>query len=187
MAATTRNASTAKREDARAVLGGGCFWCLEADMLAMPGALKVTSGYTGGSDADPTYETHKHGSVSHVEVVEVVYDPTKQTYRQVLEYFLRNIDPTDGGGQNYDRGPSYRPVIFVKGDMEWHEAEAAVAGAARKIGRALEVEILPQGRFYPAEEYHQRYAEKNPERYKAYRVGSGRDARKAKVWGGEEG
>jgi methionine-S-sulfoxide reductase len=152
-------------------------------MLAMPGRISVTSGYSGGSLDNPTYENHKQGAVSHVEVVEVIYDPARQPYRKVLDYFLRNIDPTDGGGQNYDRGPSYRPVIFVADAAERAEAEAAVAAAERKIGTPLEVDILPFERFYAAEDPHQRYAEKNPQHYKAYRVGSGRDANRKKVWG----
>ena len=173
-------------EQATAIVAGGCFWCVEDDFRQLQGVSNVVSGYTGGSRANPTYEdyhdTDADNPVPHVEAVEITYDPTKLTYANILDYYFHHIDPTDGGGQFCDRGPAYRPAIFVMNDAEKKEAEAKSAEVAQAIKQPVAVEILPAAKFWPAEDYHQDYAEKNPTRYKYYRWNCGRDQRVEEVW-----
>ena len=174
------------QDTARAILAGGCFWCLQHDLEGKAGIVSTHVGYAGGTRPAPVYEnyhdvdaTHK---VPHIEVVEVVYDPSKLNYKQLLELFVRNIDPTDGEGQFCDRGPGYRPAIFVKNEAERAVAETVLAEAAKQIGQAVKVDVLPEAKFWPGEDYHQHYATKNPTRYKYYRWSCGRDAKIKKVW-----
>lgn len=177
-------ASAAQR--ATAILAGGCFWCVEHDFRQLAGVTQVVSGYSGGSRANPTYEdyhdTDAENPVPHVEVVEVTYDPATLSYDALLDYYFRHIDPTDGGGQFCDRGPAYRPVVFFATDAERAAAEAKKTDVARQIGQPVQVDILPAAAFWPAEDYHQDYAEKNPVRYKYYRWNCGRDQRIEEVW-----
>ena len=172
---------------AKTILGGGCFWCMEHDFRALPGVVSVVSGYSGGSIAKPTYENYHDVStatpVPHVEVVEVTYDTAKLSYAKVLDYYFRHIDPTDGGGQFCDRGPSYRPVIFVANEAEKAAAAAKKTEVASQIKAKVAVEILDAKTFWPAEGYHQDYADKNPLKYKFYRWNCGRDQRVSAVWG----
>jgi peptide-methionine (S)-S-oxide reductase len=171
---------------ATAILGGGCFWCVEHDFHQLPGVLKVVSGYSGGGLPNPTYENYHNVStanpIPHTEVVEVTYDTTKLSYEQVLDYYFRHIDPTDGGGQFCDRGPAYAPIIFISNDREKAEAEAKKAEVAKLLMKNIAVEIRDATRFWPAEDYHQDYAEKNPLTYKFYRWTCGRDQRVKAVW-----
>lgn len=173
-------------EQATAIVAGGCFWCMEHDFRKLDGVSNVVSGYAGGSRANPTYEdyhdTDAANPVPHIEVVEITYDPAKLTYPKLLDYYFHHIDPTDGGGQFCDRGPAYRPAIFTMNDEEKKEAEAKSADVANAIKQPVAVEILPAAKFWPAEEYHQDYAEKNPARYKYYRWNCGRDQRVEQVW-----
>ena len=182
----TATGARAEGAAAKAILAGGCFWCLEHDLRELPGVTNAVSGYSGGSMAHPTYETYHNVStenpVPHVEVVEVTYDTSKLSYDGLLDYFYRHIDPTDGGGQFCDRGPAYRPVIYYANDAEKAAAEAKQAEVGKLIGVPSAVEVLPAKTFWPAEEYHQQYAAKNPVQYKYYRWGCGRDQRVAKVW-----
>ncbi|MFO1121842.1 MAG: peptide-methionine (S)-S-oxide reductase MsrA [Hyphomicrobiales bacterium] len=177
-------ASAAQR--ATAILAGGCFWCVEHDFRQLAGVTQVVSGYSGGSRANPTYEdyhdTDAENPVPHVEVVEVTYDPATLSYDALLDYYFRHIDPTDGGGQFCDRGPAYRPVVFFATDAERAAADAKKTDVARQIGQPVQVDILPAAAFWPAEDYHQDYAEKNPVRYKYYRWNCGRDQRIEEVW-----
>lgn len=171
----------------KAILAGGCFWCVEHDMRQLAGVTDVVSGYTGGNISSPTYENYHDdgpGQVPHVEAVEITYDPARLSYGALLDYFVRHIDPTDGGGQFCDRGPAYRPVIFVANAAEEGIAKARLAEAAKVVGKPLRVEILQAGTFWPAEGYHQDYAAKNPTKYNFYRWRCGRDARVKDVWGG---
>ena len=172
-----------------AVLAGGCFWCVEHDLAPLTGVIDVVSGYAGGSRPDPVYENYNDVTadypVPHIEVVQVTYDPAKLSYGALLDAFLRKIDPTDGGGQFCDRGPGYRPAIFAGSDAERQAAEAALDKARQEIGREIAVDILPAARFWPAEDYHQDYAEKNPIRYKFYRWNCGRDQKVEKIWSGQ--
>jgi peptide-methionine (S)-S-oxide reductase len=168
-----------KRFLAVATFAGGCFWCMEPPFESLKGVVSVTSGYTGGDVANPTYQQVSDGGTGHYEAVQVRYDPQQITYAQLLEVFWRNIDPTDDGGQFCDRGPQYRAAIF------FHDAAQKQAAEQSKKAKKLRVvtEILPARPFYPAEEYHQDYAKKNPVRYKFYRFNCGRDRVLKKVWG----
>jgi peptide-methionine (S)-S-oxide reductase len=172
---------------ATTILGGGCFWCLEHDFRKLPGVVKAVSGYSGGSIPKPTYENYHDVSdaqpVPHTEVVEVTYDTTKLNYDQVLDYFFKHIDPTDGGGQFCDRGAPYAPAIFTANDAEKAAATAKAAAVAKQIKAKVEVAIRPAKQFWPAEDYHQDYADKNPIKYKFYRWNCGRDQRVQAIWG----
>ncbi|MFY8150053.1 MAG: peptide-methionine (S)-S-oxide reductase MsrA [Prochlorococcaceae cyanobacterium] len=169
-----------------AVFAGGCFWCLEHDLETLPGVLDAVSGYSGGALANPTYRRVSAGGTGHQESVRVRFDDARISYATLLRAFWRNVDPLDGGGQFCDRGDSYRPVIFPRGSSQLREAQASRTAAGRELGRpmsALKVEIKPLQRFWPAEEYHQNYAERNQVKYKYYRWSCGRDRRLDAVWG----
>lgn len=168
------------------VLAGGCFWCLEHDLESLPGVLDVESGYSGGRLARPSYRQVSAGGTGHQESVRVRFDPRRTDPEQLLRAFWRNIDPLDAEGQFCDRGDSYRPVIFTDGAEQERLALASRRQAAQELGRppsALAVEIKPLSRFWPAEDYHQNYAERNPLRYGYYRWACGRDRRLDAVWG----
>ena len=171
---------------ASAILAGGCFWCVEHDLRQLSGVIDVVSGYTGGSRPNPTYEDYHDvdatNSVPHVEAVRVTYEPSRLSYAGLLDYYFRHIDPTDGGGQFCDRGPAYRPVVFVANELEREIAKAKKADVARLLRQKVAVEVLDAQTFWPAEGYHQGYATKNPLRYKYYRRNCGRDQRVEAVW-----
>ncbi len=173
---------------AEAVFAGGCFWCTEADFEKVDGVIEAVSGYTGGRVADPTYEQVSAGGTGHVEAVKVNYDPQKITYEQLLQVFWRHVNPTDGGGQFVDRGSQYRSAIFYANEQQRRLAEASKKAleASGRFNQPIATDILPLGKFYPAEEYHQDYYRKNPIRYRYYRAGSGRDQFLEKVWAGEQ-
>jgi peptide-methionine (S)-S-oxide reductase len=171
---------------AQAVFAGGCFWCMESDFEHLPGVVSVVSGYTGGREANPTYEQVSSERTGHYESVRVTYDPGRVTYEQLLAHFWRNVDPTDAGGQFCDRGPSYRTAIFVT-DAQRQAAEASKASTQTRLGRAIVTPILPLGRFWTAEQYHQDYYRRNPLRYRFYRTRCGRDGRLREVWGAQAG
>jgi len=194
LALTTSIASTGsdmkKKEDdpsspsASAVFAGGCFWCTESDFEKVPGVMEVVSGYTGGSEANPSYEQVSSGSTQHVEAVKVIYDPQKTTFAKLLEVFWTHVDPTDAGGQFVDRGGQYRSAIFYADETERQLAEQSKARLAeiKVFDKAIVTDILPLGPFYPAEDYHQNYYKKNPIRYKWYRSRSGRDQFLQEAW-----
>ncbi len=171
---------------ATAIVGGGCFWCVEADFDKLPGVTKTESGYAGGKQPNPNYEQVSAGGTGHTEVVRITYDPTKVTYEQLLDYFWRHVDPTVKDRQFCDIGNQYRTAILYENDIQRRAAEASKA-ALEKSGRLPHVytEVAPAGTFYLAEEYHQDYYTKNPVRYKFYRTSCGRDARVKEVWGGK--
>jgi peptide-methionine (S)-S-oxide reductase len=168
---------------AAAVFAGGCFWCMEGPFDALDGVISTTSGYTGGGVPDPSYEQVSGGTTGHVEAVRVVYDPKRVDYAKLLDVFWHNVDPFDAGGQFCDRGAQYRSVLFVGDAMEQKLAEESKQRLAERFGRRVATEIQRAGPFYPAEEYHQDYARKNPFRYRFYRGRCGRDARLEAVWG----
>jgi peptide-methionine (S)-S-oxide reductase len=177
----------AKDGQAVATFAGGCFWCMEPPYDKLDGVTATISGYTGGSKVDPTYEEVSAGGTGHTEAVEITYDPAKVSYEQLLEVFWRNVDPLDAGGQFCDRGSQYRTGIFVHDEEQRRLAEAskqALADSGR-FEQPIVTEIEAAGDFYPAEDYHQDYYEKNPVRYKFYRWNCGRDARLAELWGEE--
>ena len=167
---------------ASAVFAGGCFWCTESDFDHMPGVLATVSGYTGGRTERPTYKQVSAGGTGHFEAVRVTYDPSKISYAELVRRFLPTIDVTDGGGQFCDRGDSYRPAIFVASPAEARIAREALRAAGRRLNQKIEVAVLAQGRFWPAEDYHQDYYRKNPVRYKFYRWNCGRDQRLERLW-----
>lgn len=166
-----------------AIFAGGCFWCVESDFDRIPGVLETVSGYTGGSLANPTYEQVSAGGTGHYEAVRIRFDPARVSYEALLSAFFRSVDPLDAGGQFCDRGASYRTAIFVAGPEQKAKADAAKANAAAALGRKLATPVLPAAPFYPAEDYHQNYSDKNPTRYAYYRWSCGRDARINAVWG----
>ena len=172
----------------RATFAGGCFWCTESDFEKVDGVVEVISGYTGGHTKNPTYEEVSSGVTGHIESVQVIYDPAKVSYEQLLDVFWRHVDPTDAGGQFVDRGTQYRSAIFYQDDEQRREAEASRDRLAKsgRFDKPIVTEILKLGPFYPAEEYHQDYYKKNPLRYKYYRYGSGRDQFLEKTWGKEQ-
>jgi peptide methionine sulfoxide reductase msrA/msrB len=162
---------------ATAVFAGGCFWCTESDFEKVPGVIDAISGYTGGHVKNPSYEQVSAGGTGHMESVKVIYDPSKVTYKQLLEYFWQHVDPTDPGGEFVDRGPQYRSAIFYANEKQKRLAEKTKARleASGVFKKPIATLILPLGPFYPAEKYHQDYYKKNPIRYHFYRYNSGRD------------
>ncbi len=172
---------------AKAIFAGGCFWCVEADFEKLDGVVEVISGYTGGHKDNPTYEEVSSGKTGHLESVEVIYDPEKISYKQLLDYFWRHVDPTDAGGQFVDRGQQYRSAIFYKDEEEKRLAEESKKKLADsgRFQKPIVTEIIPLGKFFPAEDYHQDYYKTHATRYKFYRWNSGRDQFIAKVWDNE--
>jgi len=169
----------------RATFAGGCFWCMEPPFENLDGVLEVVSGYSGGKEENPTYQQVSAGSTGHREVVQVVYDPSKVGYQELLEVFWRQIDPTDAGGQFADRGNQYETAIYYHDDEQKALAEKSRDELARsgRFDRPIVTEILAAGPFYPAEDYHQDYYKKNSTHYKSYRKGSGREGYLEKTWG----
>lgn len=170
-------------QSATAVFGGGCFWCLESDFDKLAGVTDAVSGYSGGKEANPTYEQVSGHGTAHIEVVRVSWDAGKLSYDQVLDWYWHHVDPLTADGQFCDRGPQYRTVIFYSSEQERSSAELSKAALEKKLGRKIVTEIRPAMTFWPAEDYHQNYARENPLRYRYYRSGCGRDARLKQVWG----
>lgn len=169
-----------------AVLAGGCFWCLEHDLESLPGVLSAESGYSGGHVSRPTYQQVSGERTGHQEAVRVRFDPSRISYATLLRHYWRNVDPLDGGGQFCDRGDSYRPVIFTKGKSQAASAEDSAAAASKELNQSrdrIRVQIRPAVRFWPAESYHQNYADRHPLKYRFYRFSCGRDKRLDAVWG----
>lgn len=175
--------NSAWAEQREAIFAGGCFWCMEPPYDELEGVLDTTSGYTGGHTANPSYRSVTSGNTGHYEAVKVTYDPDKIDYAQLLEVFWRNIDPLDAGGQFCDRGSSYRTAIFVDNEAQERLARDSKARIAEQLDQPVATKILPAGDFYPAEDYHQDYYQKNPLRYKYYRHRCGRDQRLEELWG----
>ncbi len=181
----------AAREQAAdtAWFAGGCFWCMEPPFDAVDGVLSTTSGFMGGSVENPTYQQVTAGGTGHLEAVQVIFDPARVNYGQLLQIFWVNIDPLDDGGQFCDRGSIYRSAIFARGEEQRATAEASLL-ALRTSGRfdaPIVTRILDAAPFYEAEEYHQGYYRKNPVRYRVYRTSCGRDRRLRALWGADAG
>ncbi|HRW60793.1 MAG TPA: peptide-methionine (S)-S-oxide reductase MsrA [Defluviicoccus sp.] len=172
-------------QSARAVFAGGCFWCMEPPFDAVPGVIATVSGYTGGMRENPSYEQVSEGGTGHFEAIEVTYDPARVSYAQLLDVFWRNVDPLDDGGQFCDRGSQYGTAIFYANEDEKAAALKSREAVAEKlvIKGPIVTPLLPAKEFYPAEEYHQDYYQKNPLRYKYYRYACERDQRLKEVWG----
>jgi len=168
----------------KATFAGGCFWCMETPFEALDGVVAVISGYTGGHRQNPTYQEVSRGGTGHVEAIQITFDPEITTYRELLDIFWRQVDPTDPGGQFIDRGAQYRTAVFYHSDEQRIQAEQSKARLKQSgiFEKPIVTEILEASPFYPAEEYHQDYHRKNPIRYKYYRYNSGRDQFLDKAW-----
>ena len=196
LAGLALQAGRAQAQDMRtALVAGGCFWCVEADFEKVRGVSEVVSGFAGGDVPDPSYREVVRGGTGHLEVVEIRFDTEVISYRQILDLFLRSIDPTDAGGQFCDRGEAYTTAIFALTDAQRAAAEAAIAEAERELGREIVTPVRAPAEFYPAEEYHQDYYKKDDiiltrfgprskaSAYDLYRESCGRDARVRALWG----
>ncbi len=185
----------AHADTAKAVVAGGCFWCVESDFERVPGVIGAVSGFAGGSVDNPTYEQVTGGGTGHYEAVEITYDPAVLSYEQLLSLFVRSVDVTDAGGQFCDRGDSYRTAIFVSDNAEKRIAEGVLAKAAADLGQPVVTPVLPADTFWPADAYHQDYYKQNElvltrrgpktkaNAYRFYRESCGRDARVNELWG----
>jgi peptide-methionine (S)-S-oxide reductase len=185
--AITVNAAsdTGKPEQAIATFAGGCFWCMEPPFDKLDGVISTTSGYIGGHKDNPTYKEVTSGRTGHTEAVQIVYDPARVSYEELLSEFWHNIDPTNANGQFCDYGSQYRSEIFYHDDMQRKQAEQSRAALVelKPFDADIVTGITQASTFYPAEEYHQDYYTKNPVRYKFYRYGCGRDKRLEELWG----
>jgi peptide-methionine (S)-S-oxide reductase len=170
---------------AKATFAGGCFWCMVPPFDKLDGVVGVTSGYTGGTQDNPTYEQVSAGWTGHAESVEIVYDPTRIRYEKLLDVYWHNVDPTTPNAQFCDHGNQYRTAIFFHDEAQRAAAEASKKAleASGKLPGPIVTQIVPASAFWPAEEYHQDYYRKNPLRYSYYRNGCGRDARLKQIWG----
>ncbi|MCP8616100.1 peptide-methionine (R)-S-oxide reductase MsrB [Salirhabdus salicampi] len=173
---------------ATATFAGGCFWCLVEPFETRPGIKRVVSGYTGGRTKNPTYEEVITQDTGHYEAVQITYDPNVFSYDELLAIYWRLIDPTDPGGQFHDRGPSYETAIFYYDDEQKQKAEESKEQLEKsgKFSKPIVTKILPASTFYPAEEYHQQYYQKQPLHYKMYKKGSGREAFIEQHWNTED-
>ena len=180
-AATT----TPSPHTATALFAGGCFWSMEKSFEDVPGVIAAVSGYSGGTVPNPSYEEVCSGTTGHYETVRVEYDPAKITYDRLLDIYWHNTDPTDPAGQFCDHGKQYQPVVFVADETQRRAAEASrqALDKAHLLKKPVVTRILPAGPFYPAEDYHQDFFKKEPERYEAYRIGCGRDRVMTQLWG----
>lgn len=168
-----------------ATLAGGCFWCMEPPFDKQEGVIKTIPGYAGGHIKNPTYEQVSEGGSGHLEVMQVHFNPEIVSYNKILDIFWMNIDPTDGGGQFVDRGSQYKTAIFYHNEVQKKLAEESLKqlSESKKFDGEIKTELLPLTEFYPAEDYHQDYYQKNPTRYHFYRTNSGRDQFIENKWG----
>jgi peptide-methionine (S)-S-oxide reductase len=168
-----------------ATFAGGCFWCMEPPFDKLEGVISTTSGYIGGHKQDPSYKEVSRGGTGHAEAVQIVYDPGLVDYAELLDVFWHNIDPTTANGQFCDWGDQYRSEIFYH-DTEQRQLATKSRAALEELKPFEEpvvTAISEATTFYPAEDYHQDYYQKNPVRYKFYRYGCGRDKRLEELWG----
>ncbi len=169
----------------RAVFAGGCFWCMQPAFDRLKGVISTAVGYTGGEVENPSYEQVCSGKTGHVEAIEIVFDPSIITFRELIETFWKNIDPTQPNGQFADTGAQYRTVIYYHDESQKRAAEASrqELESSGKFGRRIVTDIEPAKQFYRAEEHHQEYYLKNPTHYTFYKKGSGRESFLERVWG----
>jgi peptide-methionine (S)-S-oxide reductase len=166
-----------------AVFAGGCFWCMEPIFDGLEGVVSVSSGYTGGTFRNPSYEEVCRGNTGHLEAIKIIYDPAKMTYAQLLDIFWHNIDPLDAYGQFCDKGEQYKSAIFYVNEQQKTQAKASKDEIAQVLkGQAIYTQIRPLEIFYPAEDYHQGFHQKNPVQYKSYRSCCRRDERLKELW-----
>jgi methionine-S-sulfoxide reductase len=184
--AGSKNAVKTSPKLEKATFAGGCFWCMQPPFDRLKGVVATTVGYAGGHKTDPTYEEVSSGTTGHTESIELVFDPAQVTYSELLDLFWRNVDPTTHDRQFVDSGGQYRTAIFFHSEEQRKQAVASKEKMERsgKFGnKPIVTEIVPSSTFYPAEEYHQKYYQKNGVRYKFYRFNSGRDQYLEKTWG----
>ena len=168
-----------------AIFAGGCFWCMEHPFDELEGVISVTSGYTGGTKANPTYEEVSSGTTGHAESVQVVYDPAKVNYQKLVDVFWHNIDPLIANAQFCDHGTQYRSAIFYTDDEQKRVADASKDALAKshRFDKPIVTQIVAATTFWPAEGYHQHYYKTHPVQYKFYRYNCGRDQRLEQLWG----
>jgi peptide-methionine (S)-S-oxide reductase len=171
-----------------AIFAGGCFWCIQPAFDKAPGVIKTVVGYCGGTEPNPTYKLVTSETTKYRESIEITYAPAKISYEQLLDIYWRQIDPTQADGQFTDIGPSYRAAIFYDSPEEKKIAEASKEKLARsgKFKKPIVTEILAAMKFWPAEDYHQKYYQQNPEHFEAFEEGSGRVSFKNENWGGKQ-
>ena len=169
----------------KAYFAGGCFWCMEEAFEKIEGVLSATSGYMGGTVANPSYEDVSSGRTGHAESIEVVYDPAKVSYQKLLDAFWRNVDPITPNAQFCDHGSQYRSAIFFQTDEEKRESDTSKQAIeqSRRFKEPIVTQIVMASQFYPAEEYHQDFYKKNPVRYNFYKYSCGRAKRLEELWG----
>lgn len=180
-----------------ALVAGGCFWCVESDFRRVAGVTDVSVGFAGGTEPDPQYDDVARGRTSHLEVAEITFDPAQISYAQILHLFFRSVDPLDAGGQFCDRGAHYATAIFALNPAQQAAAEAAKQAASAALGQPVVTPIREAAAFYPADAYHQNYANNTDliltrfgprskaGAYKLYRESCGRDARVQQIWGAD--
>ena len=188
LAAASYGQSSAPAATKTAVFAGGCFWCIQPAFDKASGVIKTVVGYSGGTEPNPTYQLVTSEKTKYRESIEVAYDPGKISFEQLLDIYWRQIDPTQSDGQFTDIGPSYRAAIFYGNAEEKKTAEASKEKLTRsgKFKKPIVTEILPAMKFWPAEDYHQKYYRENPERFEAFEEGSGRVSFKKDKWGGKQ-
>jgi len=186
--ASEPGAATSKPQKTEsAIFAGGCFWCMEPPFDKLDGVISTTSGYTAGHKKNPTYKEVSAGSTGHTEAIEIIYDPKKITYAKLLDVFWKNIDPVAVDSQFCDAGSQYRSGIYYLDEKQRAEAQRSLQqlNENKPFKGEIATEILPASTFYPAEDYHQDYYQKNPLRYKYYRFACGRDQRLQEIWGSD--
>ena len=157
-----------------AYFAGGCFWCITPTFNEMDGVYRVTSGYSGGDEADPVYADVKYQRTGHRETIRIDFDPGLVSFETLLEIFLNSVDPFDGGGQFIDRGHSYTLAVYPLNDSQRNAAEAAIARLEAEAGQPVKIAVEAFKSFWPAEEYHQDYYKKHPEEFRQELIDSGR-------------
>ena len=169
----------------KAYFAGGCFWCMEEAFEKIEGVLSATSGYMGGTVANPSYEDVSSGRTGHAESIEVVYDPAKVSYQKLLDAFWRNVDPITPNAQFCDHGSQYRSAIFFQTDEEKRASDTSKQAIeqSKRFTEPIVTQIVMASHFYSAEEYHQDFYKKNPVRYKFYKYSCGRAQRLEELWG----
>ena len=187
--AKRENVQTSSSKRAKAIFAGGCFWCMEKPFDQVEGVISTVSGYTGGNKTNPTYKEVSAGTTGHTEAIQIEFDPSKVDYSKLLEVYWVNVDPTKNDRQFCDVGTQYRPEIFPTDASQRQKAEASLKEItkSKSFKEPIVVDITDASTFYPAEDYHQDYYEKNPIRYKYYRHNCGRDARLKELWGENAG
>jgi methionine-S-sulfoxide reductase len=181
---SSQGQNSSPAETRTAIFAGGCFWCIQPAFDKAKGVTKTVVGYCGGTEPNPTYELVSSEKTAYRESIKITYDPAKISYDQLLDIYWRQIDPTQADGQFTDIGPSYRAAIFYGNDDEKKIAETSKEKLTRsgKFNKPIVTEILPAMKFYPAEAYHQKYYQQNPEHFEAFEEGSGRTSFKKKAW-----